>query len=355
MPKNKFFLVCYGIILILLIIWLMTKVSFIFYPIVVAIQKLFFPFLIAGVMFYLFRPLIDFLVSKKVPRVLGILLLYASFIAVLVGIAFMIGPILQAQVNHLIENTPNMVRALSAEWDAFQSNRDSFPPYVDDIIDSVMSSAEMILSSIGKNLANVFGVIANVVIIAVIVPFILFYLLLEGNKAPQQVLRFLPERNAKEGKTILGDMNKALSTYVQGQFLVCLCVGIMVYIGYLIIGIEYSLILALVAMITNAIPFVGPFIGIFPALIVAFLDSPSMVFWVIVVVVIAQQIESNLVTPQIMGKALDVHPLTIILLLLVAGTLGGILALIIAVPTYAIVKVIAKHSYRLYQLRGQNK
>jgi predicted PurR-regulated permease PerM len=116
--------------------------------------------------------------------------------------------------------------------------------------------------------------------------------------------------------------------------------------------VEYSLILALVAMLTNVIPFVGPFIGIIPALIVGFIESPMMMLKVIIVVVIAQQIESNLISPQIMGRALDVHPLTIILLLLVASSLGGVLGLILAVPTYAMLKVVVKHSYRLFRLRS---
>lgn len=355
MPKSKFFLFCYGTILILTIIFLLTKVKFIFIPLTIVFKVLFFPFLIAGVLFYLFRPLVDFLESKKVPRFLGIILLYFSLIGVMVGIAFMVGPLLQEQLNAFIKNAPKMARALGTQWEVFQNNRANFPPYVEDIIKSIMNSAETILLSIGNNIANLLGVVASVVLIAVIVPFILFYMLLEGNKAPNQLLKLLPPKKANEGRMILRDMNKALSTYVQGQLLVCLCVGIMVYIGYLIIGIDYSLILALVAMITNAIPFVGPFIGIIPAIIIALFDSPSMVFWVIVVVVIAQQIESNLISPQIMGRALDVHPLTIILLLLVAGNFGGVLALILAVPTYAIAKVIIKHSFRLYQLRSRGE
>lgn len=355
MPKSKFFLFCYGVILVLTIIFLMTKVNFLFTPLVIAFKTLFFPFLIAGVLFYLFRPLVDFLEGKKVPRVLGILILYVSLIGALIGIALMVGPILQEQLNAFIKNAPKMASAIGTQWELFQNNRDHFPPFIDDTINNIMNSAEVILISIGNNIANVLGIIANVVMIIVIVPFILFYMLLEGNKAPNQLLKLLPTKKANEGRTILSDMNKALSTYVQGQLLVCLCVGIMVYIGYLIIGLEYSLILALVAMITNAIPFVGPFIGIVPAIIIALFDSPAMVLWVIVVVVIAQQIESNFVSPQIMGKALDVHPLTIILLLLVAGSLGGILALILAVPTYAIIKVVAKHSFRLYQLRNEPK
>lgn len=351
MPRNKFFYTCYGIILILLIIWLMTKISFIFTPFIIAFQTLFIPFLLSGVLFYLFKPLIDLLDGKGIPRALAILLLYLVLIGVLVGLSLLVGPILQRQLDLLIQNIPSIAESLRQEWERFELNRTEFPDYVEGMIDNTIAAAQSVIASIGRNFYNMLGVVANVVIVAVIVPFILFYMLKDGHRVPHQMFKFLPQDQIKEGKTILYDMNRALSTYVQGLVIVSLCVGMMVYIGYLIIGIDYSLILAIVAMLTNVIPFVGPFIGIIPALIVGFLDSPAMVIKVIIVVVVAQQIESNLISPQVMSRALDIHPLTIILLLLVASALGGVLALILAVPTYAIIKVIVKHAYRLIRLR----
>lgn len=118
-------------------------------------------------------------------------------------------------------------------------------------------------------------------------------------------------------------MDFALSSYIKGQILVSFCVGVLVYIGYLIIGLEYSLILAIITMFTNVIPFLGPFLGTIPAVIVALIDSPGMVVKVLVVTIVAQQIEGNLVSPLVMGKSLNIHPLTIIVLLLVAGSLVG--------------------------------
>jgi predicted PurR-regulated permease PerM len=127
----------------------------------------------------------------------------------------------------------------------------------------------------------------------------------------------------------------------------------MMYIGYLIIGLDYSILLAMFAMLTNVIPFLGPFIAVIPAVIVGFLDSPFMVVQVLIVVIVVQQIDGNVSSPLIMGKRLDIHPLTIILLLIVAGSMGGLLGMLLAVPTYAILKVICSHSYRLYLLRKE--
>lgn len=352
MPKNRFFMICYAIILVLLIIWLLTKVSFIFSPLIIAVKTLFLPFALAGVLYYLFCPLIDLLEQYKLSRTVSILILFLVLIGIMIVLSMMIAPVLEQQVNRLIANAPGIANLLISEWERYQGNKVNFPNYVNEAIEYITVKAQQLFMDIGRNMTNIIGAITSFVITLVIVPFILFYMLKDGRKAPNILIQFLPEEKQRlEARSIFTGMNKALSTYVQGQVIVSLCVGIMVYIGYLIIQIEYSLILALVAMFTNVIPFVGPFIGIFPALVVGFLDSPMMMLKVIIVVVIAQQIESNLISPQIMGRALDVHPLTIILLLLVASSWAGILGLILAVPTYAVLKVVFKHIYRLIQLR----
>lgn len=350
--QHKFFTICYAIILILVIIWLSTKVSFIFTPVLIAVKTLFLPFALAGVLFYLFRPLIDFLEQYKFPRTVSILLLFLALIGIIIAVSLMIFPTLEYQVNRLIEHAPEIAQMLLLEWQRFQTNQVHFPSYVNEAIEYATNEIQEIIINVGKNITNIIGAVTNFVVTLVIVPFILFYMLKDGRKVPQFLVQFLPEEKQRlEARTIFSEMNQALSTYVQGQVIVSLCVGIMVYIGYLIIGIDYSLILALVAMFTNVIPFVGPFIGIFPALIVGLIHSPFMMLKVIIVVVIAQQIESNLISPQIMGRSLDIHPLTIILLLLVASSLAGIIGLILAVPTYAVVKVVVKHIYSLIQLR----
>ncbi|GGK20549.1 UPF0118 membrane protein YueF [Caldalkalibacillus thermarum] len=355
MPKHKFFTFCYGVILVLAIIWLASQVSFIFTPIRVAFQTLLMPFLLAGVLFYVMKPIVDFLAEHRVPRAMAILLLYVAVIGVLVGLSLAVGPIFQQQMNRLIETAPAIADLLWSQWLYFQANQANFPDFVNDWIEQATVYVQQLMSAIGQNLANIISGITSFVITLAIVPFILFYMLKDGHRFPEGILKLLPEDKRTEAQAILSGMNKALSTYVLGQLIVSLCVGIMVYIGYLIIGLEYSLILALVAMLTNVIPFIGPFIGTFPAVIVGLIDSPWMMLKVIIVVVIAQQIESNLISPQVMGRVLDVHPLTIILLLLVAGSLAGIIGLILAVPIYAVSKVVVKHMYRLYQLRLSSK
>src|SRR5699024_12118745 len=127
------------------------------------------------------------------------------------------------------------------------------------------------------------------------------------------------------------------------------CVGILLFIGYLIIGLKYSLTLALFAMLMNVIPFLGPFIAVIPALIVGLFQSPIMVVWVAIVTLIAQQIESNLISPNVMGRVLNLHPLTVITVILAAGSIAGFIGILFAVPFYTIIKTVVVHFYNTYQ------
>ncbi|WP_425352525.1 AI-2E family transporter [Alteribacter populi] len=357
LPHSKFFRFLYAASFILLIIYLSTKVTFIFTPIQVMVQTLFIPFLIAGVLFYLLRPIMGLLHKQNVPKTLSILIIYLAVIGVITGLVFLIGPTLQQQVSNLVDNAPalfnefrNMLIELqNNEWVNRFQETENFS--IEEITDNFTQYLSEAFDIITRNIASFIGVITNVVILLIIIPFILFYMLKDGGKLPGQVLRFLPKKQRGEGQRILKDMDIALSSYIQGQIIVSFCVGVLMYIAFRIIGIDYSLILALVAMVTNIIPFVGPWIGTIPAVIVAIIDSPFMVLKVVIAIVVIQQIESNLISPQVMGKKLAVHPLTIILLLLVAGRFAGLIGLLLAVPFYAVSKVIASHTYRLYMLK----
>jgi predicted PurR-regulated permease PerM len=356
MPQTRLFRIGYGIIIILLIVLLAQQVSFIFKPVAVLVQTLFFPFLLSGVLYYLFRPVVAFLEGKRMPRTLAILLIYVLFVGALVGIGFVIGPPLKEQMDRLIYNLPQITETAKRKWIELSRH-----PWVTQYVewDQLMTDAAEYLKksfrSILSNIAGFLGVIANIVVVFVTVPFILYYMLKEGEKFPPMLLRILPDREREEGMRVLRDMDAALSSYIKGQVLVSVFVGLIMYIGYLIIGLDYSLLLALASMLTNVIPLIGPLIGTIPAVVVGFTESPAMAMKVLVVALIAQQLEGNFVSPTVMGRSLNIHPLTIIVLLLVAGSLGGFLGLLLAVPAYAVAKVVISHSYRLYRLRAGKK
>jgi predicted PurR-regulated permease PerM len=125
------------------------------------------------------------------------------------------------------------------------------------------------------------------------------------------------------------------------------------FIGFLIIGLEYASLLALIAAFTSVVPYLGPAIAITPALIIAIVTSPIMLLKLIVVWTVVQLIEGKFISPQIMGRNLHIHPITIIFVILTAGNLFGVIGIILAVPGYAVLKVIATHLFDWFKAKSE--
>lgn len=348
------------ILLVLLIIFVSTKVSFLFEPIIVFASTLFFPVLIAGILYFIFNPVVR-LLEKKLPRTLSILLIYLAFLALIGFVLSSIGPMFTKQVTDLFNNIPDIVKQIqifikqlsNSQWFTWMMNQDFVS--VSKIERSIGDFLTNLPENITASLSSVFGVVTNLALIALTVPFILFYMLKDGHRFPNLAVKILPDQYKNEGLKIFKDLYDTLAAYIQGQLIVCLFVGIGCYIGFLIAGVKYALILGMIMTVTNIIPYVGPFLGAAPAVIIAFLDSPTKALIAVIVVVVVQQIDGNLVSPLIIGKRLNTHPLTIILLLLGAGSFGGVLGMILAVPTYAVLKAFALNIVRLVRLRQRSK
>ncbi len=349
------------ILLLLLIVYVGTKVSFLFEPIIVFASTLFFPILIAGILFFIFSPLVKLLEKGKVPRTLAILIPYIVFIGVISAVVAFVGPILSQQVTDLVKNVPTFATEISnfitnlTQTSEFKWVMEQEYVSLEQIEDTLTGLATSLPESITASFTKVLGVVTDITLTMITVPFILFYMLKDGHKLPGQIVKILPHTYRHEGVKILQDLNNTLSAYIQGQVIVSLFVGVGCYIGYSIIGLNYALVLGLVVAVANIIPYLGPFIGAAPAVIIALLDSPGKALLAALVVTVVQQIDGNFLSPLIIGKRLNTHPLTIILLLIGAGSFGGILGMILAVPTYAVLKAVTLNIIRLIKLRNKYK
>jgi len=348
------------ILLVLLIIYVSTKVSFLFEPIIVFASTLFTPILIAGILYFIFNPIVRFL-EKKLPRTLSILLIYLAFVALIVFVLSAVGPVFTKQVTDLFNSIPSYVKQIqifikqmsNSQWFTWMMNQDFVS------VAKIESSIGEYLTSLPENitgsLSSVFGVVTNIALTAVTVPFILFYMLKDGHRFPNLAVKILPDKYKNEGLKIFKDLYETLAAYIQGQLIVCMFVGTACFIGFWIAGVKYALILGVIIAVTNIIPYVGPFLGATPAVIIAFLDSPTKALIALIIVVAVQQTDGNLLSPLIIGRRLNTHPLTIILLLIGAGSFGGILGMILAVPAYALLKAFTLNIVRLVRLRQRYK
>lgn len=355
MPKTKWFLFLYSVVLILIILYLAARMPFLLYPFKVIISTIAPTVIVGGILYYIFRPLVR-LLEKRMGRVTAILSIFMLFTIVIFLLGSWLGPLLTDQIMALVNNFPTIVErvqnwidmALESDWWNYIEDQDVMPGLQPTTLTENFSDAfEGIGSTILSFLAAFFGIVTKLVI----VPFVLFFLLKDGERLPDRLLKFLPQDSRDDGRKILQDMDENLSAYIQGQAIVSLFVGALSLVAYMLLGLEYAVILALIAMFTNLIPFLGPFIGAVPVLIVAFFQDPLLALWTAIAIIIIQQLESNLISPNVMGHKLEVHPVTIIFLLYIGGSFAGIIGMILVIPVYAVGKAIVQNIYRLIRLK----
>ncbi|GIP25214.1 UPF0118 membrane protein YueF [Paenibacillus sp. J23TS9] len=350
MLQNKYFRTCLGIIFALLIIYLGSKVSFIFNPVVLLFNIMIVPVMLAGFMYYLLRPVVNFLEKHRWPRPISILLIYLVFAGLIVLFSILVWPTLREQLINFAENAPYFVEGLQKQFEKLQQNHfiSKMIPSESDLTARVSEYLNKLITTVTNSVSNFISVVSNVVVIIATVPIVLYYMLKESSKLMPILLHLLPRKYRKEGHEALGEIDSALSNFIVGRVLLNIILGVLMYIGFLIIGLPYSLLLALISIVLNLIPYVGAIIAAVPVVIVGFIDSPSVAIWSLVVIVVAQQIQDNLLTPIIYGKQLDIHPLTTIVLLLIGGDISGILGVILAIPVYMVAKIIIVRIYNLF-------
>ncbi len=361
MWDSKLFKTGIVILVTFAIIYIGTQITFVFRPIVVVFEALFLAFFISGILFYLTCPLSNLLSKHKVPRMLSILIIFILIIGVIFFLGLAIGPILVDEFTKLINKLPQNVEQLHILIIGLSDH-----PVIERLIDleaiNVSRLTERLanmLSSTIAGLTSSFGSIAGIVTsfftTIMVVPFLLFYMLKEKGQGSIESLidRYVPDDYKNSIKQALAEINKKLGDYFQGVGIVCLCVGILAYISFLIIGLEFALILAIIIGITNIIPYLGPFIGAVPAVLIGLFDSPTKMFYVLIAIVIVQQIESLFISPAVMGRKMALSPLAVILVILIAGRLAGLLGIILAVPGFTVLKIVVSHTYEHIQMKKQ--
>jgi predicted PurR-regulated permease PerM len=349
-PQSRFFKICLGIIMLLLIIFLTAKINFLFKPLFALFNVLIVPFILAGLFYYLLRPVLNYLLARRVNKIAAILIIYL-FLTAIFMLFFVVGwPVLQTQITNFIESAPKLVQDFQEQIKALQQNRliSLMVSNESDLSTRLSEYLNRGLSTASNYIMNLVAAITNFFIVIGTAPILLYYMLKESEHIPTSMMHIIPRRYQKVGEEMILEMDSALSGFIVGRVIITSLLAVLMYIGFLIIGLPYPLLLAIVAFILNIIPYIGPILGAIPVLIVAFIVSPTMVLWSLIVVILAQQIESNVLAPYIYGNRMDIHPMTTIILLLVAGDIAGILGVILAIPAYMIAKIVIVHAYKLF-------
>lgn len=334
------------------------------------------PLLIAIVIAYLLYPLTkgieNFLrtntlykiKNQSVRRVISILASYLLIIGIILallwGIYFMIGGQLSKNttITNIMSDISSYLNTNSFSTSSIENTLkklnipfiDNLQPYIIQIVDALqkyiminLGTMTSNIMSIGSNIASFFiGIIISIYILKDSEYFIALW----------KKLYYLIFRESHAGKKILKTfrlINEVFSKFIRGQLLEAFCVGALSSIALSIVGIDYAVVIGLIAGICNMIPYVGPLVGTILAAVMGLLSGrPIKVVYAIISMLVVQQVDNNLLAPKIVGNSVGLHPVFTMMAILVGGNVGGLLGMLLAVPVAASIRVLFNKWYEEY-------
>ncbi|WP_251516780.1 AI-2E family transporter [Staphylococcus sp. HKU1] len=352
--------IIFGLIILILLgvaIFIFDQVSYIFKPFIIVFNTIAAPIVVSLILYYLFNPLVNLMERYNIARAWGVTILFLLIIGVITLAVNLLIPLISTQLKSFGNNFPTYVDKINDFIDSVTKNSviSNFYGQIQDQLDTLAKKIPSMISSYFNDFGSKVKVFAealvNIGVVIVTTPFVLFFMLKDGHRFKEFSTNMIPPKFRKDYHDLLDKMSEQVGSYIQGQIIVSFCIGILLFIGYSIIGLDYSLILACIAAVTSVVPYLGPTIAISPAIIIALITSPIMLLKLVVVWTLVQFVEGHFISPNVMGKTLKIHPLTIIFILLSAGNILGVVGVILGIPGYAILKVLVSHLFLLYKRR----
>ncbi|HFR3340754.1 TPA: AI-2E family transporter [Streptococcus suis] len=342
-------------LLTFLTIFIFSKISFLFRPIGSFLEIVLLPMILTGLLYYLFNPMVDWMEKHKISRTVGISILFVLISLLIIwGLAVAI-PSIQEQVTSFAQNLPSNIQKIEGQVTGllqdqrFEQFRPTALEMLNKVNDQIVAYAQKFSSSAVNWASNLISTASQIIVAILIMPFILFYLLRDGQYLNKHITQYLPTKWREPIGTVLSDVNGQLSNYVRGQVTVAIIVALMFSVMFSIIGLSYPITLGVMAGFLNLIPYLGSFLAMIPAVILGLIAGPIMLIKVLVVFMIEQTIEGRFVTPLIIGSSLSIHPITILFVLLTAGQMYGVLGVLLGIPIYASIKVLVKAAFEWYK------
>ncbi len=338
------------IALVLLIVFLLYQLSFLFTPLLIALNFLFVPMVFSLLIYYLLKHLLK-IFEKKYSHKLSAVFTFLIFILALIMLIGTFGFFFVNQFDELGE-------VASEQYEQYQEDPGKLVPeflegYINvaEIESSFTARLNDLTSWLQENFSEVFSTVTEIPTQMVLVLFLIFYLLMDGHNFYEKFREFIPYSQRARFVESVEKVDSVLSVYVKGQIIVAFFTGLGMLIVYLIVGIPLAPVLGIFAMITSLVPFIGPIIGVIPAIIIGLGEGGWTVLQIIIGTLIVQQLEGDLISPKVLGGKLKIHPLTIIVLIMLAVTIYGIIGAFVAVPAYAAFREIATIIYRDYKAK----
>lgn len=314
------------------------------------LQPILLPFAVGAVLAYLSDPLVNHLMSLRLPRTLAVVIVFFVLFVATILLLLLLVPLIQKQVVAFIEILPRTINWLQTQLlPGVMKQLSNHAPISESAIKNLF--AENLLqagSAIGwifqmtlKSSKTLFEGLINLLLI----PVVTFYLLRDWNLVIANILKLIPKKIKPIVVQLTVECDAVLSAFLRGQFLVMLALSAIYSIGLTLAGLQVSLLIGIISGFMSIVPYLGVIIGVCLASLAAFVQFGTIksVAWVLFVFIIGHLIESLFLTPNLIGDRIGLHPVAVIFAILAGGTLFGFFGVLLALPVASVIMVLLRH------------
>ncbi len=304
------------------------------------------PIIIAAVVTYVLNPVVGWLERRGMRRGLGVTIVFLGFLAAIYTMFALLIPVISRQLTSLLDQVPTYTQKITAEFNDFASRRGSSLRLEapDDLASLIEENRTTIFAFLG-GVRSVAGQVLHIVVMLLIGIVLSIYLLLDLPKIRKGLVKAIPPDYRDDVVELGQKVGTALGGFFRGQLLVALFVGVAsaTLLTYPV-RLPFAVVIGLLAGVFNLIPLIGPFLAGVPAIIVGLLsDEPIKALWASIALLVVQQVDNHIISPNVMGRTVKLHPITVMLALLAGGTIAGIPGMLIVIPAVASIKIVAAH------------
>ena len=320
--------------------WLKIAVVLAAFYLLSQVTPIYLPIVLAVVFAFILNPLAAILTRLRLgpritlPHSLAVILAIVAAISVLVAtVSFIFSPFV-TEFNRFVVNLPVLIQKIQSLTGMLeeQAHAIDLPANLRSLIDQMLSSAAAYAVTLGRRALGATVGFASQVVELVVVPVLTYYFLKDWRKLKASALDALPPDWRDKARVIINEMGATVSGYIRGQALVSVIMGLLVFAGMYFLGVDYPLVLGLLCALTEVF--------------LSYLAAPELAAKVVIFFLVIHQLENHIIVPKVMGRSIDLHPVTVIISLLIGGQLMGIVGMILAVPVAALLKVLYRHLWR---------
>ena len=283
----------------------------------------------------------------RLNRTFAILLVLSIFFVIFLYIILTIVPIITRQVSSLTNFLLKNQEKLQNNFFGFLESNNI------DLRSSLMNSKDVIVSNAITVVSSSFSLISSTFSLLFMTPIFTIMLIFSYDNIENGVKRVLRNMDREDMIALIKHMDETIGKYILVTALDSMIVGIVSFVIFYFLKMDYSMLFSIIVGFGNVIPFIGPFIGLIPAILYAFTKSFKLVILIVVLITIVQTIEANIVKPWLTGKSVEMHPITTLLVVLVGGALFGIGGAFVAIPVYIIIKLTWLFCWKKYMEKNE--